>query len=38
MWGKLLVLVLFGLLLWFIAEQAFRGEFTFGATIKEWFL
>ncbi len=36
--AKLIVLIVFALLLWLIAEQAFRGEFTFGETIMEWLL
>jgi type IV secretory pathway TrbD component len=35
---KLLVIALFGLVIWTMAELAFQGEFTFGQTIKDWLL
>ena len=38
MWVKLLVILLFGVLIWSMAELAFQGEFTFGQTIKDWLL
>jgi hypothetical protein len=35
---KFLVIVAFAIGLWVMAELAFRGEFTFGQTIKDWLL
>lgn len=34
--AKAIVIIIFGMLLWVIADQAFRGEFTFGHTLQQW--
>jgi len=33
---KAIVLIIFAILLWVMAEQAFQGEFTFGETLQGW--
>lgn len=34
--AKAVVIIIFGIILWVIADQAFRGEFTFGQTLQDW--
>jgi len=38
MWIKIVVILVFGALFAYIANLAFIGEFSFGATINEFFL
>ena len=33
---KAIVLIIFAILFWIMAEQAFQGEFTFGNTLQDW--